>query len=588
MIQHSKATSPRPMRHASLSINVAILLLTMQGQMSHAAQPNVAAEPTIEFIVASSDTLIGLSSNVLVSARAWREVAAINKLPNPNRIYPGQVLRIPARLMRGDPVNATLVSVVGDVRSGDAPAVAGATIVEGQSVQTGAASSAVVELADGSRIRLPPSSLAQVAASRTYGQRSSSGSSSDTSTVASASAVATSSGWFAGTLRILRGSVEVIATKVLRAKPLEVVTPTAVVGVRGTVFRVGLEFEDGTVTHSEVLEGAVRMESSAATSSSDRPPQAAASVQVAAGYGAVIDATARAPEVAKLLPPPDLSPLPDRFERPVVRFALPAETTPLRVQVASDAQFEKLVSDQRATSGADVRIGDLEDAPWYLRMRRIDARGIEGFDATRSFVLKARPEPPAYVTPRADAKQTLGTLEFAWLANASAPRARLQVAEDADFSRIVQEQDNVDTTRLRATIPTAGTYYWRLASIRPDGDHGPFGDPQRFELRPTPEPPTAGTSGDGNSLNFRWKGRPEDRQQVQLARDPEFTKIVAQDELTTSEWSLPKPASSGRYYFRYRTIEPDGFVSAYSQTLQFDVPRDWTGWLLLLPLVLLL
>ena len=35
--------------------------------------------------------------------------------------------------------------------------------------------------------------------------------------------------WFAGTLRLLRGSVEVFAAKVL-----EVVTPTAVVGVRGT------------------------------------------------------------------------------------------------------------------------------------------------------------------------------------------------------------------------------------------------------------------------------------------------------------------------------------------------------------------
>jgi hypothetical protein len=182
----------------------------------------------------------------------------------------------------------------------------------------------------------------------------------------------------------------------------------------------------------------------------------------------------------------------------------------------------------------------------------------------------------------------LGTLEFAWLANATAPQAHLQVAEDAEFTRIVQDRDNIEGTKQRAEIATAGTYYWRLGSIRSDGDRGPFGDPQRFELRPTPEPASAAPSGDGNSLIFRWKGRPEDRQQVQLARDPEFTQIVAQEELATSEWNLPRPEKSGRYYFRYRTVEPDGFMSAYSQTLLFEVPHDWSGWLLLLPLVLLL
>src|ERR1700682_3653402 len=50
-----------------------------------------AAEPTIEFVIARSDTLIGLSSSVLTSQRAWREVARLNKLANPNLIYPGQV-----------------------------------------------------------------------------------------------------------------------------------------------------------------------------------------------------------------------------------------------------------------------------------------------------------------------------------------------------------------------------------------------------------------------------------------------------------------------------------------------------------------
>ena len=529
-----------------------------------------AEDPMVEFVVERADTLIGLSSSVLVSPTAWREVARINRLPDPNRILPGQRLRIPTRLLRSEAVEATLVSVSGDVRRGDAPAVAGASVGEGQSVQTGPTGSAVIALADGSRVRLPPSSLAQVAASRNYGGRL------PAATGANAPANDPSH-WFAGTLRLLRGSVEVFATKVLRAKPLEVVTPTAVVGVRGTQYRVGLDDDASGRTRAEVIEGAVRLDAATAAVGADVPT----------GFGSAIDASAAPPQVVRLLGAPDLSTLPERFERPVVRFTL-GETAPLRVQVASDPGFEKVVSDQQVGAGGEVRIVGLDDAPWFLRARRIDVQGIEGLDASRPFVLKARPEPPAYRTPRANAKQAVGAVEFAWAPNAGAPRARLQVAQDVAFTRIVRDQDDIDAASQRADIAEPGSYHWRLASIRPDGDHGPFGDPQRFDLRPTPEPAAVAPSADGGLLVFRWSGRAEDRQQVEFARDAAFTQVVAKSEVGGSEWQLAAPVSGGRYYFRYRSIEPDGFVSPYSEKLQVDVPRDWSGFGLLLPLLLLL
>ncbi|MBC8055632.1 MAG: FecR domain-containing protein [Rhizobiales bacterium] len=534
------------------------------------------AETVVEFVVVRADTLIGLSNSVLVSPTAWREVARINKLANPNRILPGQRLRIPTRLLRGDAVGATLLSVSGDVRSGDSPLQAGATIGEGQSVQTGPSSSAVIALADGSRVRVPPSSLAEVAASRNYGGRQ--------PAVVNATAVKGAgadapSHWFAGTLRVLRGSVEVFASKVLRAKPLEVVTPTAVVGVRGTQFRVGFDEAANGRTHAEVIEGAVRFDAA----------KAPAGAEVEAGFGAALDATSALPAVARLLGAPDLSAVPERFERPIVRFAVPGEgARPVRVQVASDPDFDRIVSDQQVAPGAEVRIVGLDDAPWHLRARRIDVQGIEGLDAVRPFVLKARPEPPAYRAPRADAKQAVGTVEFAWAPNVNAPRARLQVAEDAAFTRIVRDDDNVESATMRAEIGQAGTYHWRIASIRPEGDRGPYGDPQRFELRPLPEPAAVARSEDGSALMFKWGGRAEDRQRVEFARDAAFAEIIAASEVSGSEWKLPLPARAGRYYFRYRSVEPDGFIGPHSETLMVDVPRDWTPFGMLLPLLLLL
>ena len=535
--------------------------------MMAAATAAHAAEPIVDFVVQRSDTLIGLSNSVLVSSAAWREVAQLNRLPNPNRIRPGQVLRIPERLMRSAAAPARLVSVAGDVRVDDAAAAAGGALGEGQSVQTGAGGSVVIELADGSRLRLPPSSLVQVAASRTYASRPS-----------EPGAAGASGGWFAGSMRLLRGSVEVFATKVLRAKPLEIVTPTAVVGVRGTEFRVGFDEAANGRGRSEVIEGAVRFELLRGNAGAD----------LATGFGAAADAAGAPPQVARLLAAPDLSALPDRFERPLVRFQVAAEPSALRVQVASDDAFDKVISDQVIAAGSEVRIAGLADAQWYLRARRIDTQGLEGFDAKRAFVLKARPEPPAYRTPRSGAKQAVGSVEFAWAPNANAPQVQLQVAEDAAFTRLVQNRDGLSATTLRTDIAAAGTYYWRLASVRGDGDHGPFGDPQPFELRPTPEPPRGGASADGSALMFTWSGRAQDRQQVELARDAAFAGIVARDELAASEWTLPRPASGGRYYFRYRSVEPDGYVSPYSETLQVDLPRDWSPLWLLLPLLLVL
>ena len=58
-------------------------------------------------------------------------------------------------------------------------------------------------------------------------------------------------------------------------------------------------------------------------------------------------------------------------------------------------------------------------------------------------------------------------------------------------------------------------------------------------------------------------------------------------ELGTTEWVLPRPDAVGEYFFRYRSIEPDGFVSAYSATLKTEITRDLRPlWLLLLPLLI--
>ncbi|MBX3605988.1 MAG: FecR domain-containing protein [Piscinibacter sp.] len=524
-----------------------------------------AAEPTLEIRVSPGDTLIGLSQRVFNGPRAWREIARLNRLPDPNRIYPGQVLRVPARLLRSSALPVRVTSTVGEVRAGGVAVATGTELAEGQALETAEKSSAVIELADGSRVRVPPTTLAEIVASRSAGP--------DAATAQQTA----NDGWFTGVLRMVRGSVEVLARKMRRSAPLEVNTPTAVVGVRGTHYRVTLDAET-TATRSEVLDGRVRLDAADRRIGTD----------LEAGFGAAVAASAVAPQPTRLLPPPDLAQMPERFERPLVRFALPTEKATVRVQVAVDPEFDKVVDDQRVIAGSDVRIAGLPDARWYLRARRLDDQGIEGYDAVRPFVLKARPEPPAVNTPRPGAKQSLGPVDLEWSPNLEAATARLQVARDEAFQDLVLQRDDLGANRERIELPGAGTYWWRLASTRADGDRGPFGDPQRFELRPLPEPPKGGVAADGKSLSIAWGGRPGDTQHVELARDAAFKEIVLQADLDQPEWTLPLPSPGGTYYFRYRSIEPDGFVGPYSTPLVIEVPRAWWPFLLLLAPLLLL
>ncbi len=558
----SRATHPRP-----ISLLVCLTALCTAAWSADPPPQAADSEPVILYTVVEHDTLIGFARDLLVDPQAWPAVARLNKLANPNVIRPGQVLRVPSRLLRSTPVVARLVSVEGEVSLSSIPATVGAEIQAGQELATGANGSAVVELADGSRVKVAPASSAGLDESARFSVRRPAA-----VTTVSATTGTPDDGWFAGTMRLVKGSIEVFATKVLRAKPLEVRSPTAVVGVRGTTFRVRLPEDTTTGTLSETLEGQVMV-------SPTSTPEVAA--VVAAGFGAATSATG-APTVRALLPAPDLSTVPEHFERPLVRFAMPSESRPLQVQVAADASFDRIVSDQRVEAGSDVRIAGLADGAWHVRARRIDDIGLQGIDAARPFVLKARPEPPATVMPRPRAKLQVGNIEFAWAENVEATRYELEVLPEGGAAPAAQRR-TVMGARAQIQLDAEGSYRWRLASVRADGDQGPWSDAQAFELRAMPAPPTG--AADNGKLQFNWGGRPQDKQQIELARDAEFTQIFARADLQSTEWTLPNPGP-GTYYFHYRSIEPDGYVSGWSSTLKVEVKRDWSYiWMLLLPLL---
>lgn len=323
-------------------------------------------EPSLAYTVKASDKLIRLSRDMLVSGASWNDVAKYNQLKDPNAIFPGQKIDIPLRLLKSQPATGKVISAEGDVRLGDAPMQPGAAVTDGSQLKTGPNSSAVIELGDGSRIKILPNSLAQVVTNRDYAMRDASSSG--------------STNWFSGLMRLSEGALEALASKTSkRATPLQIETPTSVVGVRGTEFRVAYDDPANKSARTEVLEGKVR---------ADNPAQASGA-DLFVGTGAIIKPLEKDIKVVALLPAPDLSGVPAEVLKPQGSWPMPAlvGASSYRVQVASDAQFDKIVRDLKvASSSADL--STLPNGNWFARVRGIDGQGLEGLNTSKLIAVK--------------------------------------------------------------------------------------------------------------------------------------------------------------------------------------------------------
>ncbi|OYV00853.1 MAG: hypothetical protein CFE45_07370 [Burkholderiales bacterium PBB5] len=513
----------------------------------------VAAEEMFAHELERGDTLIGLRDRLLRPDADWRELQRLNRIANPRRLVPGRVLQIPMSMLREQPLDVEVLHTHGTVtlrqRAGTAaqPLVGGARLVVGDQVVTGPQSSAALRFADGSRVLMRPDSVLRIERSVRQGNN----------------AVTTQ-------LRLEQGSVDSRVDKTQKPR-FEIRTPVANLGVRGTEFRTRA---GDALTTIEVLEGAVAS-----------PP--ATGLAINGGFGA--QATARGVSPPVPLPAsPDLRGLPARLERLPLQLrwqAAPGQR--FRAQVVAADQPDQLLLDGLFDGGQAQWGDDLPDGQYQLLVRAVDASGIEGRDATAAFRLKARPEPPFSTGPRAGARLQQGEVGFSWARSGQAARDRFQLASDAEFTAPLVDRADIEGTELRASLPV-GPHFWRLASLRADGDQGPWGDATAVTgvaVPPAIESLPPQTTGDGVLL--AWRGQPDVRYQLQVAAEPTFTQILHDETLDQPQWLLRAPAP-GLYHLRVRAINADGLVGPHGAAQQVEVPRPSRWWLLLLPLVVLL
>lgn len=521
----------------------------------------------IVYRIVERETLSSLSRRFTGSASHWKEIGHANHIENDRVIPIGTAIAIPARLLQERGGFATIAALHGDVSvlgKDGLPIVAevGTALPEGTLIATSEQGFVTLQLKDGTRFSMPPSSNLQLTLLRVK------------QFVEQPRTVLT--------LDKGRVSSQVTPFK-LPDSQYEVRTPLAVAGVRGTRFRVNV---DGAVSYNEVLEGNVNVVPGAGTrrSPSYRAKSDRTGKNIAADFGTLASAGKVADPIA-LLEPPAVAPegidLPQG--RLPVRFllSLPGAQA-FHASISTDAAGQDTIAETRQAAAGEeattLRFPVLTDGRYFVRVAAYDINGLEGKPAVHPFVLKAHPLPPFIMAPGAKVKNAGGdAVGFKW-AGVSADEGdayRLQIATDAAFSHVLVDRARQSATEYAQPDLAPGTYYWHVATLADrDGkvDQGPWTDAKPLQVLPPQEAPTAAQEDD--RMTFSWSGEAGQTFVFETSRSADFASTGLHLESQQPQVSFPLP-EAGIYYARVRTIDADGYQGAFSPPQKFEVLSIW-------------
>lgn len=523
-------------------------------------QAGADALPSWQYTVRPGDTLIALAQRYLRDPAQWPIIQRDNHVANPRQIPPGTVLLFPVGLLREQPSSAQLVQAFGAVRWRAQASAAwqsakpGQTLAAGAQVQAPEDGSAVIELANGTRLALQPGSMLSLDTLSLYAD-----------------------GLMADTrLRLQQGQLEIRDNpKRLPNQNLRILTPSAQAVVRGTQFRVSASAE---ATREETLAGAVDLQA------------AGAQVRVDAGLGSLVRAGQAPLPPAQLLAAPDVSAMPTLFEQLPLRFPLPE-------QAGAASWFGQILAEndpahvllQKTSSGKTLNFADLPNGRYVLRLRAMDANGLQGLDASHAFTVFARPFFPMLTAPAAGATVRIARPALQWSTVLDVARTQVQVATTADFAHPLFD---VQTQGAQWTPPSdlpAGTLFWRAASLGAQGRQGPWSPPQTFKYVPGPGPADLSKAAmrfDADHLLLTLPPAPAGQHYALVLSDhADLQPALAQVQSPGGALILPRP-SSGKRYLGARLVDDSDGTEGPPVIRVIDVPARYPYlWLLLIPLL---
>jgi hypothetical protein len=498
------------------------------------------------YLTYPGDTPLKIGRDYLKRPSDWDAVLKHNKITN-DRVLPAKSrIRIPVSLLKVTPAPVEVTHAEGNVRvkpDGGTfrPLVVGDKLTGGETVITGPKSFVAYRLADGSKLTQQDTSKLAFGRLAAYGK----------------------TGMVSTELDLQNGRIEAGASKqVGPAGGFTVRTPVAIAGLRGTAFRLNVS-DDGKILRNEVMEGAVGV----AAESRE--------VLVSKAQGTVAE-IGKPPEAPRpLLSAPSLAGLPNRMIDLPLKFAWSGMTHAAgwRAQVASDADFQKVLLDSQVAQPEVTWTDGLPDGNYYLRVRAIDTAGLEGMDTEHSFNLDARPLPPPLLSPGEGKRVYQEAAKLSWAASENAQGYLLQIAPGADFPADKTVERRLEPVLWHTETLTPGDYHWRVASLDAQGQPRGWSPARPMRVQPLPNPPKVDARADNGQASLAWgtvAGAAS--YDLEIARQADFN--TPETKLQSRENKAMTNLKPGKYFWRIRAVEGDGQAGAWSKPSPLVMPPE--------------
>ena len=496
------------------------------------SQP-VETAPEWVYTVRPGDTLASITSSLLQKTTNGQRLLAHNGLPANTRLETGDTLRIPVFWLKRQPEPARVTSVNGNVQhisgsDGRRTPLTGQSLVRvGDEVLSGAGS-AILELADGSELRISPNTRLMFNRLTQYGK----------------------AGMVDTRLRLQKGEVHT------RIKPLieggsrfEIETPSAVAAVRGTVFSMQTNTSGSSI---QVKHGAVDFGSPGKTR------------RIPAGYGASVETTGTAGIRIRQLPPAPvintIGPVLDRL--PAELSWRPGPAPKHRVDI-----FEKESGNwvqSREVTGNQFNIGQLDNGEYEIQLAALDYKGIAGMPATAPIEIDLQAIAPALTAPTPGESVNDDMPEFRWQLNGTNELARVEIAEDDSFQRLITTSEWAPENKALPSRPLSpGRYFWRVVT-EAGGNSVATSEPRELIVNGTLPPVRIINVNylDSQVRVFWEKADTAKEYRLQLSEEPAFRNIIKEADVADTTAAL-RLIPGRRYFVRVKALSEGPLASRW-------------------------
>ncbi len=495
--------------------------------------------------VEKGTSLIHLAQRYCVNESSWKTIARINHLHRPYTIYADTTLLVPAPLLVTEAVSARVASLSGNphvIKKGKSTLLRkGDYVYPGQTVVTGQNEYVHLVYPDHKHTRIgAESELTLVYMMRLADNN-----------------LQTVFGLEKGRI------VHTLNEKLKSNEHFETRTPVAITGVRGTEYR--LKVVDNKTNIVETLRGKV------AVSASGKK------IFLAKGKGTKVKKDHPPMPPRQLPASPGPLQLKDVYRAVPIEVPVPRHATARRftLRITKDVKGLETLQMITAPAGGHFTIPGLDDGHYFLFLTAVDKDNFESpVVGPQKLFVRTVPSAPIVSTPKSGLETFDTSLKIRWLQSDQAALYRTQIATDADFNHLIDEQETKESFLVTKKMEP-GSYFFRVQLVASDGfvtlysetiDWKVMVPPSMGEMVPKP--------AEDGSIQLRWPAVAKaSLYMLQVATDKKFHDlIVNEDALSLPSFTLTEDLEAGNYYIRIRTVMENGKISPWTppQTMTLD------------------